>query len=150
MQERNVISGVTAAFTAPLVEGWDVLLPFFYFALVLTFVDLRFGILAAKKRCEKIRSSRAIRRTLNKIVDFISYLSIAWLMGHTFVGPFNIPLLPFAMLAIVYGIEGISCWNNFLEYKGINKKVSFFKVVKLLFKKVNVEDILEDAEPKKE
>lgn len=150
MQERNVISGVTAAFTAPLVEGWDMLLPFFGLALVLTLLDLRFGILAAKARNEKIRGSRAVRRTLNKIVDFICYLSLAWLLGHTFVGPFNIPLLPLVVLAIVYGIEMSSIANNYLEYKGINKKISFTKFIKLIFKKVNVEDILEDAEPKKE
>lgn len=145
MQERNVLSGATSAFLVPLVEGWRSLMIWILFALVLIFFDLVCGIKAARKRGEPIRWSRAIRRTFNKLVDYFCYLSIAWFLGHTFGASFDIPLLAIFMLAIVYGIELISIMDNYFEYKGISKRLSLSKLLGRLFKKYNIDEILEDT-----
>ena len=145
MQERNVLSGAMAVFTAPLIEVWDKIVPFFLLALLLTFMDLRYGILAARKRNEKIRKSRAVRRTLNKIVDFICYLSLALCFGHTITEALGFPLLPFLVLMVVYCIEFSSVLDNYFEYKGITTRISITKLLKKLFSKANIEDVLEDV-----
>lgn len=144
MQERNVLSGAMAVFTAPLVDAWDKLIPYFMLALLLTFMDLRYGILAAKKRNEKIRKSRAVRRTLNKIVDFICYISLAWYFGHTFTEALNFPILPFLVLIVIYGIEFSSVIDNYLEYKGSHKRINVWKLFGKIFKKYDIDDVLED------
>lgn len=144
MQERNILSGATSAFLVPLVDGWHNLIIWLLFAIVLIGFDLRVGIKAARKRGETIRWSRAIRRTLNKLVDYICYLSIAWFLGHTFGTSFDVPLLAIVVLAVVYGIELASIVSNFLEYKGLKKKVNVWKLLGVIFKKYNLSDFLED------
>lgn len=150
MQDRNIIQGSIAAFTAPLVEAWDALLPFLLFAVILTFTDLRYGLLAAKKRGENIRKSRAVRRTLNKMVDFICWIAITWCLGHTFTDALGVPIVTIVVLAIIYLIELSSVVDNYFEYKGIDKKVSLPKLFKKVLGKANIEDVLEDTTPKTE
>lgn len=145
MQDRNIVSGAMAAFTAPFVDAWEQLLPFILFALVLTFADLRYGLLAAAKRNEKIRKSRAVRRTLNKLVDFICWIVITWCLGHTFTTALKIPILTIMVLAIIYLVELSSVIDNYFEYKGITKKISLSKLLGKLFKKADIEDVLEDT-----
>lgn len=147
MQDRNIISGAMAAFTAPFVDAWEQLLPFVLFALVLTFADLRYGLLAAKKRGENIRKSRAVRRTLNKMVDFICWIAITWCLGHTFTTALKIPILTILVLAIIYLVELSSVIDNYFEYKGITKKISITKLLGKVFKKADIEDVLEDTAP---
>ena len=53
MQERNIINGATATMVAPLLELYNSLIPFLLLAIVLIFVDSRFGVAAAKKRGEQ-------------------------------------------------------------------------------------------------
>lgn len=149
MQERNILSGATSAFLVPLVEGWHSLILWVLFAIALIAIDLIFGIKAARKRGENIRGSRALRRTLNKVVDYLCYLSLAWFFGHTFSQSLDIPLLPIIMLLVVYGIEIVSIMDNWLECKGFKKKVSVWKLMGAIFKRYNVEDLLEDVEEDK-
>lgn len=141
MQERNITSfGVLAVLTdffEPL--RWILLL-----ALLIVFVDLRFGIRAARKRGETIRTSRAIRRTINKIVDYMCWILLAGVLGEAFGEPFGIPLLPLIVLLVVFGCEINSCFSNYFESRGQKMRVNIFK----LFAKKT--DILEpeETEPK--
>lgn len=144
MQERNILSGATSAFLAPLIEGWDQLTIWMLLAVVLLLADLKFGIQAARKRGEKIRRSRAVRRTVNKMVDYICWLSIAWFIGHTFGESFHIPTLAIIVLAIIYSVELASILDNYFEYRGIAKRLNLGKLWGLIFKKSNIEDVLED------
>ena len=104
MQERNILSGATSAFLAPLIESWEQLTVWLMLALVLLLADLKFGVQAAKKRGEKIRRSRAVRRTINKFIDYICWLSIAWFIGHTFGESLHVPTLAIIVLAIIYSV----------------------------------------------
>ncbi len=146
MNERNIIGGFTAAVLSPFIEGWQQMLWFLILAVILILGDLRFGIAAAKKRGEKIRPSRAVRRSLNKLVDYICWLSIATVVGVNFGSVFGLPLLSVIIMAVVCIIEMSSIIDNYLEYKGIKKKVNVIKLIARIFKKPELEDVLEPAE----
>lgn len=48
MQERNIINGTTTALVSPLLDFYENLIPFLLLAIVLIFVDSRFGVAAAR------------------------------------------------------------------------------------------------------
>lgn len=146
MQERNIINGATTAMVAPLLDFYNNLIPFILLAIVLIIVDSRFGIAAARKRGETIRPSRKWRRAINKLVDYVCWVTLAGLFGQTFGSILGVPILSGLFLLIVYGIEVTSCFNNYFEYKGIKKKVNIFK----LFNRPEVENCIEDIPDKKE
>lgn len=145
MQERNIINGTTTAVVAPLLDFYNNLIPFIILAIVLIFVDSRFGIAAARKRGETIRMSRKWRRAINKLIDYVCWVTLAGLFGQAFGTILGIPVLSGLFLLIVYGIEVTSCFNNYFEYKGIKKKVNIFK----LFNRPEVENCIEDVEDTK-
>lgn len=146
MTERNIVGGFTAAVLSPFIEGWQQMLWFLILAIILILGDLRFGIAAAKKRGEKIRPSRAVRRSLNKLVDYICWLSIATVVGVNFGSVFGLPLLSVIIMAVVCIIEMSSIIDNYLEYKGIKKKVNIAKLIARIFKKPEFEDVLESTD----
>lgn len=141
MQDRNVIAGATAAVISPLVDFYSKLLPFLMLAIALIVIDSRFGILASRKRGETIRASRAVRRAINKLVDYICWVTLAGMIGQTFGAAFHIPLLAVIVMCIVYSIELTSIFNNYFFYKGINKKFNGWK----FFSKVTGNDAIESA-----
>lgn len=126
-----------------LADFYGHLAPWLLLGMVLVLVDLRFGLLAAKARKEQIRPSRAWRRTLNKMVDYLCWVTLAEVCSRTFGVSIGVPVVSMAMLFIIYGIELNSCVNNYLEYKGIKKKWNFFRLV-------GKEDLLQDPEPDSE
>lgn len=145
MQERNIVNGTTTVVIASLLDFYNSLVPFLILAIVLIFVDSRFGVAAAKKRGEPIRTSRKWRRAINKLVDYISWVTLAGLFGQTFGMVLGVPILAVLLLLIVYGIEISSCFNNYFEAKGIKKKVNIFK----LFNRLEIEKCIEDIPDKK-
>ena len=146
MQERNIIAGTVASVLSPFIEGWQQMLWFLILAIILILGDLRFGIAAAKKRGERIRPSRAVRRSINKLVDYICWLSIATVVGINFGTVFDVPLLSVIIMAIVCIIELSSIIDNYLEYKGIKKKVNLIKLIAHIFRRPEIEDVLESTE----
>ena len=146
MHERNIIGSFTAAVLSPFIEGWQQMLWFLILAVILILGDLRFGIAAAKKRGEKIRPSRAVRRSLNKLVDYICWLSIATVVGVNFGSVFGLPLLSVIIMAVVCIIEMSSIIDNYLEYKGIKQKVNLIKLIAHIFRRPEIEEVLEPIE----
>lgn len=144
MNERNVISGTAAAFLTPFIEGWPEILVWFIVAFVMIIVDLRFGIEASRKRGEVIRYSRAVRRTVNKFVDYICWISIAWALGGSFGHIFDVPLLPAIVMMGVCIIELSSIIDNYCESRGIKKKFNGWKFFTRIIKHPEIEDCLED------
>lgn len=132
---------------SPFIEGWQRIVWFLILAIILILGDLRFGIAAAKKRGEHIRPSRAVRRSLNKLVDYICWLSIATVVGVSFGSVFGLPLLSVIIMAVVCVIEMSSIIDNYLEYKGIKKKINVIKLIAKLFRRPEIEEVLEPAEP---
>lgn len=129
MNDNNLFSSAFAAIGATITEFYAHLAPWLMLGMVLVIADLRFGIMAAKKRGEKIRFSRAVRRTINKMVDYLCWVTVAEVCSQTFGITIGVPIVSMGMLFIIYGIEINSCVNNYLEYKGIKKKFNFYKLV---------------------
>lgn len=144
MQERNIISGAMATVISPFVEFYQALLPFLILALVLIVADTRFGVEASIKRGETFRPSRMMRRAINKLVDYICWITLAGVVGNAFGTVLGIPILSALILLVVYGIELTSCFNNYFEFKGINKKINIWK----LFGKKELDGVIEDKEQK--
>lgn len=138
-ETNNLFSAAMAAVGMVLSEFYAHLAPWLILGAVIVIVDLRFGILAAKKRGEEIRTSRMWRRTFNKMVDYLCWVTLAEVCSRTFGITIGVPVVSMAMLFIIYGIEINSCVNNYLKYKGVKKELNFFKLV-------GKEELLEDVE----
>lgn len=143
--ERNVIPAVVATALSPFIEGWQYLIVWLILACTLILGDLRFGIMAARKRGEKIRSSRAIRRTINKLVDYLCWVSIAMVMGGTFGNIFGVPLLAAIIMVIVCAVELSSIFDNYFEYRGLKKKFNVWKFFSKIFHIPEIADSIEEA-----
>lgn len=146
MQERNIINGIAAVSVAPFLEFYDKLIPYLLVAVALIITDSRFGVAAARTRGETIRPSRKWRRAMNKLVDYICWVTLAGLLGNTFGTVFHIPILAAIMLLFVYGIELSSIINNYLEYKGIHKHIDITKLLLKLFKREDMAEVIVDDE----
>ena len=127
MQERNIINGTASVLLTPLADFYTSLAPYFVLAIVLIVVDARFGIEAAVRRGEKIRRSRMVRRSINKLVDYICWVTLAGMFGRVFGEELGIPLLSVVLLVIIYGIEITSCFNNYFEAHGSRMRINIFK-----------------------
>lgn len=136
-ESSNIFASFTAAMGCLIANFYAHLAPWLLLGLVLVLVDLRFGLLASKRRGEEIRPSRACRRTINKVIDYLCWVTLAELCSRTFGITLGAPVVSMAMLVVIYGIELNSCVNNYLEYKGINKKWNFFRLT-------NKENLLEE------
>ena len=142
MNDNNLFSSIFAVLGASITSFYAHLAPWLLLGMILVIADLRFGIMAAKKRGEKIRFSRAIRRTINKMVDYLCWVTLAEVCSMTFEITIGVPVISMGMLFIIYGIEINSCVNNHLEYKGIKKKFNFYKLV-------GKEELLDDVTEEK-
>jgi hypothetical protein len=139
-QERNIIGAATSVALSAMIDFIAPLKWLALLGLVLIVVDLRFGIEAAKARGEVIRFSRAGRRTINKLVDYVCWIFLAGAIDKAFIG-FSIPLLPAIVLLVVYGVEINSCYTNYFEARGRKMKIDIFKLFK---KKMDIIEIEED------
>lgn len=146
MQERNIINGIATVTVAPFLEFYDKLIPYLLIAVVLIATDSRFGIAAARARGETVRTSRKWRRAVNKLVDYICWVTLAGLFGNTFGTIFHIPILAAIMLLFVYGIELSSIINNYLEYRGIHKHIDTTRLLLKLFKREDMAEVIIDDE----
>ena len=141
MQERNIINGVMASAIMPLLTFYENLMPYILLAIALIIVDSRFGVKASRKRGETIRPSRKWRRAINKLVDYVCWVTLAGVFGQAYGSVLDIPTLAALMLLVVYGIELTSIFNNYFEYKGMHMKINVFK----LFRRPDIEQCIEDV-----
>lgn len=150
MQERNIIGSTTTIALTPFIDFYQALVPYVILAIVLIIADSRFGIEAAQKRGEVIRQSRKWRRAINKLVDYICWISLAGVFSNAYSEILGIPTLSGMVLLIVYAIEITSCFNNYFEFKGIKMRISFNAIFNEWFKKVSKSDAEIVEQPKTE
>ena len=109
MNERNVINGTLASYLAWAADFFSPIRWFLLAALALVLADLKFGIDAARYRGEVIRKSRAVRRSINKVIDYICWILVATSFGQAFgtstsSAPFSIKILALSGTLSVSGI----------------------------------------------
>lgn len=127
---NNMFATVVAAIAATVADFYAHLAPWLLLGAILVIVDLRFGIKASRARGEEIRPSRAWRRTINKAMDYLCWVTVAEMCSRTFAPAIGVPVVSMGMLIVIYGIELSSCINNYLEYKHVDRRISIFKLLK--------------------
>ena len=137
---NNILATAVTAIGAVIADFYSHLAPWLLLGMVLVLVDLRYGVLAARRRGENIRFSRAWRRTINKMLDYLCWVTVAELMSRTFAVSLGVPVVSISMLFVIYGIEVSSCVNNYFEYKGIRKRFNFWK----LLNRKEIDDAIEE------
>ena len=86
--ESAVLQGGTSVvLTAFLTEILADMLPFLIVAVVVIVVDLVFGIRAARHRDEQVRWSRAFRRTVSKLFEYICWITLSSSLSVAFHFP---------------------------------------------------------------
>lgn len=125
-KELLLEGGVATTAVIFLQEAVTNMIPFLIIAVILIFVDLYFGIKAAKKREEQVRPSRALRRTVGKMVEYVCWVILASSLSVAF----GTQIIEWAVLGIVMGNELLSILTNYFEIHGYKiKGLNIFKIV---------------------
>lgn len=100
-------------------------------AIVLILSDLWFGCSASKVQKIEIRKSRAGRRTLNKVVDYICYVLLGSVLGKAIGEPYGVDPIIVSITAMIlcYGFEIDSIYGHICTIHGIQKKYSIWKIL---------------------
>lgn len=128
--QGNIYCAFFAVLGAAIVDFYSHLEWWLLLAAGLILLDLRFGIKAAAVRGEEIRFSRAWRRTINKSIDYLGWVTVAEMLSRTFGVTLGEPIVSKGVLFIVYAIELSSCFNNYFEYKGLPWRIELWRWIK--------------------
>lgn len=142
MEHQSFFTPVASIVAAALADFYEPMAPWLLLAVALIVTDLRFGTMAARKRGELVRHSRMWRRTIAKTFDYFCWVTVAGLCGRSIGVVLGVPVVSMGLLVIIYGIELSSCVNNYFEYKGINKRFNFWKLIH----RPEIENAVEDTE----
>lgn len=138
----NVVQGgVTSMVVLYLSEAVSIMIPFIILMGVLIVVDLYFGIEAARLRkksdssASPVRISTAIRKTVNKVFEYLCWIILAASLSVTFGKEW----ISFATLSVVFGNELFSVVDNYFYCHG--KKIVGLKdfVLKVVGSKLDVD-----------
>lgn len=149
-------TGLSATLLLFFRQSFVRMLPYLVIAAVVILIDLVFGIRAARRKGDRIRISRAIRRTIGKTVEYFCWVvlasSLAVATGYT--------IIETGLMLVVIGVELISIAQNWYFWKHGHKvgvKVDTAKVIEAVVKAKTGADIdgavsigKEDADRKKE
>ncbi len=101
-------TGLSATLLLFFQQSFVRMLPYLVIAAVVILIDLVFGIRAARRKGDRIRISRAIRRTVGKAVEYFCWSvlasSLAVATGYT--------VIETGLMLVVIGVELISIAQN--------------------------------------
>lgn len=130
--------GTSVVMTAFLYEVIADMLPFLIVAVIVILVDLIFGIRAAQHRKEEVRYSRAFRRTVSKMFEYVCWVTLS----SSLAVAFKFPALEWIILGAVILNEIVSIASNWCEVHGI--RIKGLNLPKIIGEKVGVD--LSDVE----
>lgn len=125
--------GTSVVMTAFLTEVIADMLPFLIVAVIVILVDLIFGIRAAQHRNEEVRWSRAFRRTVSKIFEYVCWVTLS----SSLAVAFKFPALEWVILGAVILNEVVSISSNWCEVHGIH--IKGLNLPKIIGEKVGVD-----------
>ena len=132
--ETVVQNSTTAILTSIFYQALADSIIWLVIAAVAIVCDLFFGCEAARRRGERVRFSRAVRRTGNKVCEYLCWVMLAITIS---IG-FSADWLKYAIFAIIYGNELSSCLSNYFEAKG--KRITF-NVFAMLGRRLGIDEI---------
>lgn len=105
---------------------WMILLAF-----VLIIADFWFGISASKLQGIEIRKSRAGRRTLNKVIDYLCYIVLGAVIGKAIGEPYGLnPItVSITIMILCYCFEIDSIYNHICVLHGVQKRYSIWSII---------------------
>lgn len=125
MTETVVQNSTTAILTSIFYQALADSIIWLVIAAVAIVCDLFFGCEAARRRGERVRLSRAVRRTGNKACEYLCWI----MLGITISIGFSADWLKYAIFAIIYGNELSSCLSNYFEAKGKRITLNIFSLL---------------------
>lgn len=147
--KSNNLSGVGTMGLAISTDVMQELFDLRYFILILVLLitaDLYFGIRESRTKGQRIRRSRALRRSLNKFMDYIFAIMFVCLL-HIFFLQHNLsipyfPLFAFGLVSLFELESVINHWLVLHHREEINFKNLFKAIVKE--KRKDISNIAED------
>ena len=128
-----VQSGVTGAAITFFSDTVISMTPYLIVSLILILVDLYFGVKAALHRGETVRISRAFRRTVGKMFEYLCWVMVSVSLAVAF----DVRFLVWIILGFVMGNEVLSIITNWLESH--NKRLVGFNPFKVVGEKIGVD-----------
>lgn len=125
---------------------WLIVLP-----ITVVLVDLWFGISESKQNNQKVRFSGACWKTLRKLMDYYTLLTLGFVIGHIIPESYNISVSEVCFYTLLFPafFDTISILGHILKLKGIKLNLRTFLVklgiglVKTKSKEVG--EVLEDT-----
>lgn len=136
MTETIIQNSTTAILSSIFYQALADSMIWLVVAAVVIVCDLFFGCEAARRRGERVRASRAIRRTINKMCEYLCWV----MLGITISIGFESEWLKYLIFAIIYGNELSSCLSNYFEAKG--KRISV-NLLSLLGRRLGIDELEE-------
>lgn len=136
MTETIIQNSTTAILSSIFYQALADSMIWLVVAAVVIVCDLFFGCEAARRRGERVRVSRAIRRTINKMCEYLCWV----MLGITISIGFESEWLKYLIFAIIYGNELSSCLSNYFEAKG--KRISV-NLLSLLGRRLGIDELEE-------
>lgn len=105
---------------------WMILLAF-----VLILSDFWFGISVSRMQGIEVRKSRAGRKTLNKVIDYLCYVSLGAVIGKAIGDPYGLnPItVSITIMILCYCFEIDSIYNHICELHGVKKRYSIWTIL---------------------
>lgn len=105
---------------------WMILLAF-----VLILSDFWFGISVSRMQGIEVRKSKAGRRTLNKVIDYLCYVSLGAVIGKAIGDPYGLnPItVSITIMILCYCFEIDSIYNHICELHGVKKRYSIWAIL---------------------
>ena len=124
---KTGIIGFTSECYAIIVDlRWMILLAF-----VLILSDFWFGISVSRMQGIEVRKSRAGRRTLNKVIDYLCYVLLGAVIGKAIGDPYGLnPItVSITIMILCYCFEIDSIYNHICELHGVKKSYSIWAIL---------------------
>lgn len=122
---------------------WMILLAF-----VLILSDFWFGISVSRMQGIEVRKSKAGRRTLNKVIDYLCYVLLGAVIGKAIGDPYGLnPItVSITIMILCYCFEIDSIYNHICELHGVKKRYSIWTILWkfITFKFKDVGDAFQD------
>lgn len=125
---KNTIAVFLVTFFSQILADWAT-----WYLISLSFVlgDLVMGIHAARYRGERIRFSKAGRRTIAKMIEYLCLTLITIIVANIC----DVEWVKPAVFYLIFAFEGSSILSNFFAARGYDLQLNLFSILGKIFSK---------------
>ena len=124
--KTGIIGFISECYAIIFDLRWMILLAF-----VLILSDFWFGISVSRMQGIEVRKSKAGRRTLNKVIDYLCYVLLGAVIGKAIGDPYGLnPItVSITIMILCYCFEIDSIYNHICELHGVKKRYSIWTIL---------------------